>query len=290
MSNFQPSTFNLGLIGYPINASFSPQLHRAALRDAELNGDYRLFPISPNEPEVIKEILTRLRMGELQGLNVTIPHKQAVIPLLDKLSETAKVIGAVNTISLKGGLLLGDNTDAQGFLNDLEYLPGAPSSKKKALILGAGGSARAICYALLSKGWDLTIAARRIDQAQDLKEYFSSRFKKITALKLVSSGLANPSPSLIVNTTPVGMRSHPQGSPWPENLPFPGAAVLYDLIYNPEKTLLMADAEAAGMPARGGIGMLIEQAALSFEIWTGSKPSTKKMLNAYFDTLRQAAQ
>jgi len=281
---------NLGLIGHPIKASFSPQIQRAAFKDTGLQGEYHLYPIPPYEPDALKEILDRVRKCEIQGLNVTIPHKQAVVPLLDKLSETAKAIGAVNTISHKDDLLFGDNTDAQGFLNDLAHLLEKPSSVKKALVLGAGGSAQAITYALLSEGWEVMISSRRIEQAQALKEYFPSQHKQITALKLDSHGLADLSPSLIVNTIPVGMRSHPQGTPWPENLPLPGNAALYDLIYNPAKTVLMKDAESAGLPTRGGIGMLIEQAALSFKTWTGSKPSTTKMLNAYLDTIKQAAQ
>ncbi|NQU30611.1 MAG: shikimate dehydrogenase [Anaerolineae bacterium] len=277
------TTFNLGLLGHPIKASFSPQLHRAAFKDSGLQGDYQLYPIPPDNPEALAEMLARVRKGELQGLNVTIPHKQAVIPLLDKLSETANAIGAVNTISMKNRQLFGDNTDAQGFLNDLVHLSEKTSSVRKALILGAGGSARAVTYALLSEGWEVIIAARRPDQAQALKNYFSSNIEQLSALKLDIHGLADLSSTLIVNTTPVGMLSHLQGSPWPEDLPLPGGTVLYDLIYTPTKTQLMADAEVAGLPIRGGIGMLIEQAALSFQIWTGLKPSTQKMHHAYLD-------
>ncbi len=284
------TTFNLGLLGHPIRSSFSPQLHLAALKDSGLQGDYQLYPIPPDDREALKEMLARVRKGELQGLNVTIPHKQAVIPILDKLSETAKAVGAVNTISLKDGKLLGDNTDAQGFLNDLAKLSGKTSSVKKVLILGAGGSARAVTFALLSEGWEVIIASRRPEQAQALKKYFSSNFEQISTLKLDVLGLADLSPVLIVNTTPVGMRLHPQGSPWPEDLLLSGGAALYDLIYTPAKTQLMADAEAAGLPTRGGIGMLIEQAALSFQIWTGLKPSTQKMHHAYLDTIQHTRQ
>ena len=275
------TTFNLGLIGYPIKASLSPHIHRAALKEAGLDGDYQLYPIHPDDKNSLSEMLTRVRTREIDGLNVTIPHKQNIIPLIDKLSESVQIIGAVNTISLKDGLLIGDNTDAPGFWNDLQSLLAQKESiqNKNALIFGAGGAARSIAHALLNKGWDITLATRYadIEQAQTFKSDFLPYTTKITTCLLNQEDLAGISPALIVNTTHVGMKSHREGTPWVENLPFPQNAILYDVIYTPAQTQLIQDAAKAGLPTRSGLGMLIGQALLSFEIWTGKIVSTENI-------------
>lgn len=284
MANFKPSTFKLGLIGYPINHSVSPQIHSAALKEAGLDGEYKLYPIAPDEKQGLIDLLAKVRNGDLQGLNVTIPHKQNVMPLLDELTPTAKAIGAVNTISLQNGRLVGDNTDAGGFWRDLQELIRPvrflkPDRSTHALVLGAGGSARAVAYALRQHGWDVTITARRIEQAEELAAQFPTNNSQLNAVSYDAPTLHTllPTLDLIVNTTPVGMKSHPQGSPWIEGLPFPPQAALYDLIYNPTETQLMKDAAHAGLPVRNGLGMLIGQALLSFEIWTGTKVTREKI-------------
>lgn len=305
--------FNLGLVGYPLGHSLSPKIHAAALASCGLEGDYSLFPIPPNHLEDLKALLDRLRSGELHGLNVTIPHKQNVIPLLDALTPTAQAIGAVNTIWMQNGMLTGDNTDAPGFLADLNHrlaqintdkhdaanpkpvlsaVEASPianpksqpqmntdehgcSHLKSALVLGAGGSARAVVYALLNDDWNVTVAARRLEQAQELVSHYASRthyVSRIThhALRITPDALPSlPQVTLIVNTTPVGMTPDIHHSPWPANVPFPPHAAVYDLVYNPRETQLVKDARAAGLCATSGLGMLVEQAALSFERWTG---------------------
>ena len=284
-SNLQ--TFKLGLTGYPLSHSKSPELHKGFLAKCGLQGEYNLYPIPPDDKNALKKLLDRVRAGEIHGLNVTIPHKQNVIPLLDELSDTAQTVGAVNTIVFKKGKLLGENTDAPGFIEDLQNLiPLRPRSN--ALVLGSGGAARAVVYALLNAGWQITIATREADihQVDTLITDYATRNisshseadgtqyeSYLSNIELNTTMLYPliPALSLIVNTTPVGMSSHLQGSPYPKNLPFPPLAVLYDLIYNPAKTQLMQDAENAGLKVRGGIGMLKSQAMLSFEIWTGCK-------------------
>ena len=113
----------LGLIGYPLGHSLSPRIHKAALDFCGLKGDYSLFPVSPDDPQGLNDLLARVREGKITGLNVTIPHKQNVIPLLDELTPTAEAVGAVNTISVRNGTLMGDNTDASGFLADQCAIP-----------------------------------------------------------------------------------------------------------------------------------------------------------------------
>lgn len=268
--------FQLGLIGYPLGHSLSPKIHSAALKACRLEGNYSLFSIPPEDPHRLKELLSRVRAGEIHGLNVTIPHKQNVIPLLDELTPTAKAISAVNTIYLRGGKLIGENTDAAGFLADLKKFVNKETGRQvntDALILGAGGSARAVVYALLKDAWNVTILARRTEQAQQLALSFPNYQLPITNFTDLRPSTFN----LIVNATPLGMSPNIDQSPWPENLPIPSAAI-YDLVYNPRETKLVKDARAQGLSAAAGLGMLIEQAALAFEIWTGHNPPREIML------------
>jgi shikimate dehydrogenase len=279
----------LGLIGYPLGHSLSPRIHGAALKACGLEGDYSLFPILPDDRMGLKDLLGRIRSGEIRGLNVTIPHKKNVMEFLDVLTPTAQSIGAVNTIFLHDNKLMGENTDAPGFLSDLKrflvsksdslQLP-KPVKKtallKNALVLGAGGSARAVVYALVNDGWSVTVAARCIEQAQEL----AGRFSDVNSMELNSQMFQHSAFNLIVNTTPIGMAPNIDRSPCPENFPFPAA--IYDLVYNPIETKLVKDARSQGLQATTGFGMLIEQAALAFEIWTGYNPP--------YDILKSAAQ
>jgi shikimate dehydrogenase len=261
----------LGLIGYPVSHSLSPKIQNAALKASGLEGEYSLYPIAPDDMQGLKELLDRVRSGEMTGFNVTIPHKQNVIQFMDELTSTAKAIGSVNIIYLRGNKLIGDNTDAQGFLIDLKKFVNTETSKhgnKNALVLGAGGSARSVVYALLNDGWNVTIAARRIEQAQQLATSFTQYAIRI-------AGLADLQPStfdVIVNTTPLGMTPNINASPLPENIVLSKDTMIYDLVYNPRETKLVRDAHAQGLQATTGLGMLIEQAALGFELWTGHKP------------------
>src|SRR6266508_232716 len=277
------STFKLGLMGYPLSHSLSPQIHTAALQSCQLDGEYSLFPIHPDDKQGLKDLLSRIRSGEIHGLNVTIPHKQNVIPFLDELTPTAKSIGAVNTIYLRNDKLIGDNTYAPGFLADLEKFLNTEARRHgdlNALVLGAGGSARAVVYALVTDGWDVTIAARRMEQSQELV----LKFGKAKAIEFNPQTFQRSDLQLIVNTTPVGMTPNIDRSPWPENLPFPTNTSIYDLVYNPRETILVRDARCQGLNATTGLGMLIEQAVLSFEIWTGYKPPREVMFEAVDQT------
>ena len=262
---------HLGLIGYPLGHSLSPKIHKAALKACGLQGDYSLFPIHPDHLQGLKGLLARVRSGEITGLNVTVPYKQNVIELMDELTPAAQAIGAVNTIYFRNNRLIADNTDAPGFLTDLKRFIGkwelGVGNRKSALVLGAGGSSRAVVYALLNNGWNVTLAARRIEQAREL----AGRFAGVKAVGLDSKTILPTNLRWIVNTTPVGMAPNTGQSPWPEELSFPRAAI-YDLVYNPRETKLVKDALAQNLNATTGLGMLIEQAALAFEIWTGHNP------------------
>jgi shikimate dehydrogenase len=266
----------LGLIGYPLGHSLSPVIHSAALGACGLEGSYSLFPIHPDDKEGLRKLLDRVRNKEITGLNVTIPHKQSVIEFLDELRPTAQAIGAVNTIYRRDNAIVGENTDAQGFLADLKRFLTTESQRRSdlnALVLGAGGSARAVTYALARDRWNVYLTSRRMEQAQHLADSFANYQLPITICNLTNLQSLISNLSLIVNTTPVGMAPKIDGSPWPENLPFPPHAAIYDLVYNPRETRFVRDARLQGRLATTGLGMLIEQAALAFEIWTGQNPS-----------------
>jgi shikimate dehydrogenase len=286
--------YQLGLVGWPLGHSLSPAIHAAALEAAGLEGHYRLFPC-PNGLEgdsQVNHLLNRLRGGELNGLNVTIPFKQTVLGWADELTPFARLVGAVNTLFLREGKLVGDNTDGPGLLKDLtQPLSGAPlikppGSGKTVLILGAGGAARSAAAVLASFGMKVFVAARNIRQAKDMvekEEIAPNRQSKqglIAPISLDVESLFRLTPALIVNATPLGMFPDVNASPWPSELPFPPGAAVYDMVYNPLETALLRDARASGLTAVNGLGMLVEQAALSFEIWTGAQASRPAMYEA----------
>lgn len=280
----QTSFHSLGLIGYPLGHSLSPALHQAALAEAGLEGEYSLYPVAPlpEGQKILAGLLSRLRSNELQGLNVTIPHKQSVLSLVDELTPSAEAIGAVNTLFMKSGRLFGHNTDAPGFLNDMSGLP--LDGDKVALILGAGGAARAMVYALLMQGWQVRITDLYPRQAASLSSHFSQHAMDVSRLEVIDfnpTAIQNAAAEtrLIINATPVGMHPNVDDCPWPDGMAFPKAACLYDVIYNPAETKLIRLAQSAGLPCRNGLGMLVEQAALSFTCWTGFNPSRSKMLD-----------
>jgi len=266
----------LGLIGYPVSHSLSPRILNAALKACGSEGNYSLFPIHPDDKQGLEDLLARVRLGEITGLNVTIPHKQNVIPFLDELTPTAQAIGAVNVIYRRERKLIGDNTDADGFLSDLKkFLPTETRrhGDLNALVLGAGGSARSVVYALVNDGWNVTIASRRMEQAQQLASSLPTSAIHITDY----SDIQLSTFELLVNTTPVGMTPNTDQSPLPENSILPKDLLIYDLVYNPRETKLVWEARAQGLKATTGLGMLIEQAALSFEIWTGQEAPRENM-------------
>lgn len=280
--------YTFGLLGYPLQHSLSPLIHSTALQVLGFQGEYRLFPVEDKQD--LPALLNKLRSGELQGLNVTIPHKRQVLEFLDVLTHTAQGIGAVNTIYSQGHRLVGENTDAGGFIADLKRLGWIPgeSHPSRALILGAGGAARAVAYALYQRDWHLVIASRNLTQGQNLVASLTNRDRRkdeygtVAAIQLDRVSLSNLKHplDLVINATPLGMSPLEAASPWPADLPLPTGAAVYDLVYNPVDTVFTKRARDAGLQAANGIGMLVEQAALSFEIWTGIRPPRAEMHSA----------
>lgn len=266
----------VGLIGHPVVHSKSPLMQSAAFAHAGLHDwHYELWDTPLDELPARMAIIRERE--DIAGCNVTIPHKQNVMPHLDAISEHAKAIGAVNTVvkipppptpppSAGEGRLFGDNTDWIGWLNDVKWHGVDMRDVKRALVLGAGGSARAIVYALTQCGTEVMIVNRDAERAVKLAADFGAAG---AGLNEIAAFAREAQPQLIVNCTSAGMWPNDDTTPWPDDAPFPANAVLYDLVYKPRITKLMRQAEHAGARAIGGIGMLAEQGAAAFEKWTG---------------------
>jgi shikimate dehydrogenase len=287
--------YRLGLIGWPVAHSLSPLIHQFALQACGLAGEYHLYPLEPQHfNEGVASLIQQLRNEELNGINVTVPHKQRVLAYADHLTASAKVAGAVNTLYLEEGLVVGDNTDIGGFWMDLERLEWAGEKPalahshdnlliNRAVILGAGGAARAVAVALAEHGWQVGLAARRSAQARQAATELNQAFSKpmVTNLPLNHDLLVNfVNPvSLIVNATSAGMAPQVDADPWPERIPIPGGVRVYDLVYNPPQTRLLQRARASGLPTANGLGMLVAQAVLAFQRWTKQMPSFEAILH-----------
>lgn len=277
---------HLGLIGYPLSHSLSPLLHAAALKSCGLEGEYKLYPVALDDLAGLENLAEQVRLGSIDGLNVTIPYKQSILHLVDDLTSSASCIGAVNTLFRRANRLIGDNTDGPGFQTDLKRFLNDSYYVKNALVLGAGGVARAVVFGLLSNGWKVTLAVRKadIEQADEVIRTFS-KFEEETKIRIVLleaedlSLLAEPL-GIIVNATPIGMYPETENSPWPVRVPFPAQTAVYDVVYNPRQTRLVSEARSAGLRATTGLGMLVEQAALSFACWTGQTVSREVLLAA----------
>ncbi len=266
-----------GIIGDPIEHTMSPVIHNAAFKNKGV--DYVYLPFRVKKEELGKAIES-MRALNIRGLNVTIPHKVAVIQFLDVLDPLADKIGAVNTIVNDDGVLRGYNTDATGFLQTL-LERGIEPKEKSAVILGAGGASRAISFILAERGSHIVILNRllELDWAKELASRISWTFaKEVEALELNRKNLARvlEKADILVNATSVGMSPNVNETPVTSDLLRPNL-VVYDIVYNPIKTRLLREAEAAGAETISGLDMLIWQGALAFEKWTGRKAPVNLM-------------
>lgn len=271
------STRLVTLLGYPLGHSLSPAIHNASFQAQGINMVYLCMPVSPPN---LKDALQGFRVAKFVGSNVTIPHKQAIPELIDDISEQARAVGAVNTIVSRfnedGDVigLHGDNTDIRGFLDPLiEYKKRLVNTEM--VVLGAGGAARAVVYALLKTYTPsaLTIVARNLRKAEqlakDLMTYDTASVLSIS--DFASAGAAVRTSCLVVNTTPLGMPPYQDMTPWQEVSDLGDHQMIYDLIYNPLETRLMREAAGRGATVMGGLEMLVRQAAASYVQWTGQE-------------------
>ncbi len=258
-----------GIIGDPIEHTMSPVMHNAAFKNKGV--DYVYLPFRVKKEELGKAI-GGVRALNIRGLNVTIPHKVAVIQFLDELDPLADKIGAVNTIVNDDGVLTGYNTDATGFLQAL-LERGIEPKGKEVVVLGAGGASRAISFILAERGSSLVILNRTWDKAKVCADRISEISQSgARALKLDRENLATAlsGADILVNTTSVGMSPNTNETPVTSDLLKPGL-VVFDIVYNPIKTKLLKEAEEAGAETISGLDMLVWQGALAFEKWTGLK-------------------
>lgn len=267
------STEIYGLIGDPVEHSFSPPMMNAAFSSMNLDARYLAFQVKAEE---VFEAIAGIRALNVAGVNVTVPHKSSVIPYLDEVTPLAKKIGAVNTISNVKGHLTGTNTDFSGFIRSLKTLNFSPKNKTIAL-LGSGGSARALLAGLADAGaLRVIVHNRTAERAEKLVTEFSQYFPQ-TKLEAVSLQTIHETPlDLLVNTTTVGMFS----SDLPVDLKeCRKINLLADIIYSPRQTSLLKQAEELGITAVNGIGMLLYQGCDAFTFWTGKQAPEEVMRN-----------
>jgi len=281
--NINGQTKLVGLIGYPVEHSLSPAMHNSAFAALSLNWCYVPLPVLP---ERLGEAVAGLRAMSFVGANVTVPHKEAVMSYLDHVTPEAQAIGAVNTLVMCEGRSIGHNTDWQGFLTALGE-GGFDPHGKRVVVLGAGGAARAVVYALAQAGAQVAVLNRTLARAQALVQGFSSLFPSLP-LTLQTLKEQTAEAHLLVNATPIGTWPEVDKSIWPEDLAFPGHLTVFDLVYNPRQTKLMRQARAAGAKVIGGLGMLVHQGAAAFELWTGEKAPVETMYEAASRTLVSA--
>lgn len=259
------------IVGYPLSHSLSPAIQNYWLKQHAIDGEYGVHPV---EPEALGQLLASLDENVV-GFNITIPHKQAIIPYLDEVDALARKIGAVNTVVRRDGKWVGSNTDMYGFMENLKaFLPSWQPLDANVLMVGAGGAARACAFGLKQAGVkNLTIVNRSFERAAQLAEELGVNSD---AWENLNTHVATA--NLVVNTTSLGMVGQPQLEIDLSTLPA-GAAV-YDIVYNPLYTPLLQQAKAVGATAITGIGMLLHQARPQFKAWFGIDPEVSLQLEA----------
>lgn len=263
-----------GLLGHKLGHSFSPQIHGEIFKRLGIAGQYKLYE---EEADALGTFVERLKLSGVKGFNVTVPYKIKIIGFLDDVSKEAEGIGAVNTVSVKGGFMTGYNTDYHGFGMTLKK-EGIEVKGRIAVILGTGGVSRAVAQYLTDNGAsDIIYVTRNIQRERtDIKS-----FRKVSYEQLHSI-----SGDMIINCTPCGMYPNIEDSPVSPDV-FQGYSTAVDLIYNPEKTVFLKHAEMAGLKALNGLYMLVGQAVAAHEIW-GGKSISEDVTDEVHHTIRES--
>lgn len=273
----------VGLFGHPVSHSQSPLMHNAAFAEAGLSFAYAAFDV---HPEDLEEAVEGIRALGIKGVNVTIPHKVAVMPMLDEVDPLAKKIGAVNTIVNVDGRLIGYNTDGLGYVRSLVEDTKIELEKQVVTILGAGGAARAVAFTLAEHGVkEIRIINRSREKALFLAEHVGT----IVPTKVVEQDAGQEAiadSTLLINTTSIGMFPNVQDMPVPAEW-LHGELVVSDLIYNPLETRLLREARSIGATVHSGVGMFVNQGALAFELWTGQAAPSDKMRAVVLEQLKK---
>ncbi|MGF1453989.1 MAG: shikimate dehydrogenase [Alphaproteobacteria bacterium] len=266
-----------GVMGWPVDHSLSPRLHSYWLEQYDIDGAYVPLPVHPDR---LEDAITGLRGLGFAGANVTVPHKEAVMPLLASISPTARQIGAVNTLTVDGsGAVHGDNTDAEGYLASLGAAVDV-ETLRKAVVLGAGGAARAVAVGLLSRGVHRIVLANRTPaRAASLAEHLQGLGARVHQANWPPSKFDLHDADLFVNTTSLGMAGQPPLVVSLEGLS--AGAVVSDIVYTPLETELLVAARNRGHRVVDGLGMLLHQAGAGFEAWFGVRPEVTRTLRTH---------
>jgi shikimate dehydrogenase len=279
-------TVMFGVFGDPIRHSMSPLMMNRAFRETGLNAAYAAFHVTR---EGLRDAVNGIRALGFRGVNVTVPHKVNIMAYLDEVDESAKVIGAVNTIVNENGKLTGYNTDGIGYVRSLKEETGMELQGKKVLVLGAGGGARGVVYALAQERPEaIWIANRSPEKAAQLAADMQP-YAACTALGLDEVVSIRERFDLVINTTPAGM--YPQTDEMPVDPGFLTEETLVsDLVYNPLVTRFLRAAEKRGCRTHGGLGMLIYQGVYAFEYWTGIAAPVEAMRETVEAALAQKSR
>lgn len=271
-------TKNFGVIGHPIGHSLSPAMQNAGIQAAGLDAVYIAMPVMEAE---LGQAVDGLKALGFYGFNVTIPHKQAVMKYLDEIDEDAKIIGAVNAVSIQAGRLKGYNTDMAGFLQGMHNHGFSPTGTH-AVLLGAGGAARAIIWGLIKEGVkSLAIGVRNVPKVQPVAEYFRP-YMDIQVMDWHSEAFCHrlQEAQLLINSTPLGMAPHVDAMPPVDFSLVSKDAFVYDIIYTPAETMFLRTAREHGCRTLNGEEMLVGQGAEAFRLWTGHQLPTEPMAQA----------
>ena len=271
-----------GIIGYPVKHSLSPAMHNAAFHQLHINAKYKLFE---RKPEELIHFLQSLTRENICGFNVTIPHKETMVGYMDKLTEEASLVGAVNTVKVDNQTLIGHNTDGLGFIKHLMDTHKTSIYAKIVSLLGAGGAARAVAQYLAAEGvGKIIVYDIKKEKSESLARKIMDNFESVEVeVSDSADALLLANPDLFINATHVGMN---ESDPLLIN---PGrlnhSTFVYDLIYSPEETKLLRAAKSKGCACANGLGMLLYQGVLSFEFWTGQKPPIEIMRKALVEAI-----
>jgi shikimate dehydrogenase len=276
----------VGLFGHPVSQSQSPMMQNAAFSETGLGYAYVAFDVDSNS---LEDAVAGIRALGLKGINVTIPHKVAIMPMLDEIDPLAKRIGAVNTVVIEDGRLIGYNTDGTGYVRSLVEDTGIQLDQQIVTMVGAGGAARAVAFTLAENG---VKEIRIINRSRERATILADSLQSIVSTKIIERGEGKEAiadSSLLINTTSIGMLPNVEDTPVPTEW-LHDRLIVSDLIYNPLETRLLREAKAIGARVHSGVGMFVNQGALAFELWTGKKAPTEIMRSTVLQHLNKPAE
>jgi shikimate dehydrogenase len=277
MARVDVNTKLVGLLGNPLGHSLSPAMHNRAFEVLGLNFFYMPIEVTPENLEAVTRGISKMNFA---GYNVTIPHKIRIMEHLDHIDELARAIGAVNTVTIQGGVSTGHNTDGEGYVRSLEAQTGIFVKEKVLFVVGCGGAARAIAMTLAFRGAGKIFLCNRTEQkAHDLAAEINTKAGPCCeVIRMAPSAMKSAigQAHILINATNIGMHPDEDHMPLDAGL-IPEGIVVSDIVYNPLKTKLLQAGEKKGCPLVSGLGMLVYQGAAAFQMWTGAEPPVDEM-------------